>query len=347
MPTTTYIDHDARVLALQARTDAAGTDVVDVTGADLRTAAELFTEGAVDPDAYKPAAGAGLSIDIGSGAAGNNLAVIAGENPGQGNYLVAVDAPKTNIPLAAADLTHARIDEIWLAIEDDSFDSSGHTIAHLAVRQGDPAAHPVAPGGDTQWAARWKIATVTIPAGAAGVDTAHIHDDRTRATVRVSAAGAVTTADLHAHTAAHANPHHVTAPQVGAYTKHETDSRLAAQKTANDGRYAGKGGSSSNDFRVHTLYLSYVPPTTGYDANLYVDSHGRIYKTSRTDPRYALRTHTHTYLTQTAADHRYSKIGHAHNLVYVSGQSGARKITMGTGGPPSSGSNGDIHLQYV
>jgi len=315
MPTTEYTDHGARVMALQGRTDAAGHDVVDYSAADARTIAELFTQGAVNLHSYQPQVGTGLKISVGSGTPGLDLAILEGQTPGQGNYVVAIDSGTVDIPIGAADLTAARIDTIWLAVEDDAYDSSGRSLARIAVRKGDPSSTPAEPGPDGSWTAKWHIATVHIAAGATALDPSDLHDERTQAAALVAPAGFITRSLFDAHTANFSNPHHVTAAQVGLRTN-----------TQNDGRFAPKSHSHA-----------YLTTAT---------ADGRYYTKTQGNSRYAAKSHTHSYLTQSTADGRYATRTHDHDRLYVSGVHGARKVTISTH-TPSGGSDGDIWMQYV
>ena len=179
MASTTYHDIAAAVAALQARTDAAGDPVPDVSGEELRLYAALFSAGVVQSDAYQVVPGAGLSVDVGTNPQ-EDLAIVPGTLAGQGNYLVRIGggAPET-LALNAAHLSNPRIDQVYIAINDDAYDAGGITMARLAVRTGDPAASPAEPGPDAGWTAYLLLATVLVGAGATSVAPGDITDERT------------------------------------------------------------------------------------------------------------------------------------------------------------------------
>jgi hypothetical protein len=170
--------------ALQARTDAAGDPVDDVTGEDLRLLASLFSEGVVGADSFQVTergAGANMSVDVGSGAAFSDLAVVAGTASGQGNYVVRLGDAVTNVSVNASNVSNPRIDEIYLVVQDNQYDASGRVIARLAYRDGTPAGSPAAPGPDGAWDAYLLLASVLVGAGVTSVVTANITDERPKA----------------------------------------------------------------------------------------------------------------------------------------------------------------------
>lgn len=180
---TTLVNPTAgfRTYALQARTDDAGDPVDDVTGEDLRLMASLFSEGVVGEDSFQVTergAGANMSVDVGSGAADADLAVVAGTVAGQGNYVVRLGDAVTNVPLNASNVSNPRIDEIYLVVQDNQYDSSGRVLARLAYRDGTPAATPAAPGPDANWDAYLLLASVLVGAGVTSVTDANITDER-------------------------------------------------------------------------------------------------------------------------------------------------------------------------
>jgi hypothetical protein len=166
--------------ALQARTDAAGDPVDDVTGEDLRLLASLFGAGAVG-DGFivsERGAGANMSVDVGSGSAASDVAVVAGTASGQGNYVVRLGDAVTNVSVNASNISNPRIDEIYLVVQDNQYDASGRVIARLAYRDGTPAASPVAPGPDGAWDAYLLLASVLVGAGVTSIVDANITDER-------------------------------------------------------------------------------------------------------------------------------------------------------------------------
>lgn len=181
---TTYFDPAAgfNAFALQARTDNTGTDVTDIDGEDARLLLTLFREGIVSPETgYKVSersAGANMSVDVGSGDSHADVAIIEGNDPGQGSYLVRSGDAVVNLTVPAADLSNPRIDEVYLVVQDDAYDNSDRVLPRLAYRDGTPSSSPVAPGPDASWKAYMKLATIDVAAAATQITNADITDNR-------------------------------------------------------------------------------------------------------------------------------------------------------------------------
>lgn len=192
--TTTYTDPTAgfHAYALQARTDDAGTPVDDAGAADLRAVLAILTAGVVTPAAgFAVAPDANLDLAVGSGTAYTDVAVVAGTDPGQGRYLVRLGDDETTVTLDAADLSNPRIDELYLVVLDDQYDSSGLVLPRLAVRKGTAAASPSAPGPDGSWKAYLKLAEVLVGAGVTSITAGNITDARAFAALETAAGGVV------------------------------------------------------------------------------------------------------------------------------------------------------------
>lgn len=178
---TTYTDTAHQVFAAQARTDSAGAAVDDVNGEDLRTILELFTAGVIGANSYKVqqrGAGANMSVDVGSGVADTDKAILDGINPGQGNYLTRMETGTLNVVVPAAHASLARIDEVYLVMLDNAYDGTARVLPRIAYRDGTPAGSPVAPGPDAAWDAFLKLATISVPASDTTIGTAQITDNR-------------------------------------------------------------------------------------------------------------------------------------------------------------------------
>lgn len=189
MPTTTYPTVTGfKAYALQARTDSAGSPVDDVDGEDLRALIEaLFTEGIVSPttgfQVVENSGGADMSVDVGSGTAKTDLAVVDGTASGQGRYLVRLEDSVVDVTVPAADLSNPRVDEVYLVVQDNAYDSSGNVLPRLAYREGDPASSPVDPGPDASWDAFYLLATIDVAAAATEITDSDIQDEREMATL--------------------------------------------------------------------------------------------------------------------------------------------------------------------
>jgi len=174
--------------ALQARTDSAGAAVDDADGEDARLALAPFTQGIVGATALafqvlQRGAGANMSVDVGSGTAESDTAILVGDDPGQGTYAVRLQDATTNVLVNAAHATLSRIDEIYLVVQDHQYDASARVLGRLAYRDGTAAASPVAPGPDAAWDAFMKLASVTIPPADTAITNSQIIDFRDAAGV--------------------------------------------------------------------------------------------------------------------------------------------------------------------
>lgn len=197
---TTYVDPAAgfHAFALQARTDTSGDPVDDVDGKDLRAlVTAIFTEGVVIPaDGFAVNPSTGLTLAVGSGDAFSDHAVLVGADPGQGAYLVRLGDDATAVTLAAADLSNPRIDQLFLVVLDDEFDSTGYVIPRLAVRKGTPGVSPTALGPDASWKAYVLLASIRVPAGATEIVAGDITDERPFAGFTLAGGGSVPTGTL-------------------------------------------------------------------------------------------------------------------------------------------------------
>ena len=192
---TTYTDLTKTLFYIgQARTDAAGVDVDDASGEDLRAVLDVFSEGVVSGlEVTERAAGANMSVDVAVGSA-----VIEGQaHPDQGKYLAKIaGASATNVVIGAADLSNPRIDEIYLPILDDGYDSSGFVLPRIAYRDGTPASSPSAPGPDGAWDAYLLLATIAVAANETAIETEHITDERDFAELALASSGGTPTGAL-------------------------------------------------------------------------------------------------------------------------------------------------------
>jgi hypothetical protein len=149
-----------------------------VSGEDARVPLDIFTEGVVSGlEVSERGAGANLSVDVSPG-----LAVIEGANVDQGKYAAKIaGASAFNVTIGAADVSNPRIDEIYLVVLDDGYDSSGFVLPRIAVRDGTPASSPSAPGPDGGWDAYLLLATIAVAANETEITNAEITDGRVQA----------------------------------------------------------------------------------------------------------------------------------------------------------------------
>lgn len=184
MPTTTLVNPAAgfKAWALQARTDTAGAAVDDIDGEDSRLVLEVIDPGVVAPtNGYQVLENSpqGMSVLVGSGTAESDVAVIAGTAAGQGKYLARNQDAATVVTLAAADASNPRIDEIYVIVQDNQYDSSARVLPRIGYREGDPSVSPSAPGPDGAWTAYLLLATIQVGAAVSLIENADITDNRT------------------------------------------------------------------------------------------------------------------------------------------------------------------------
>lgn len=198
MPTTTLATITASIDAVAARTDSAGTPVSpDWKAEERRIGNMILSEGVITPNAgFKVVAGAGgtMNVVVGSGSAEVDIACVEGIDPGQGNYLVRLDDVTKTITLAAALVGDSRVDEIYLVVRDNAYDSASRTLPYLAVRQGD--AGGAAPGPDAGWKSYLKLASISIPAAAPDILACTITDNRVYSGIAMQFGGLVPTGAL-------------------------------------------------------------------------------------------------------------------------------------------------------
>ncbi len=182
MVTTQITEITASIDAIAARTDSAGAAVSpDWAAEERRMDHELQVVGILKPtDAYQVVAGASatMNIVVGSGTAKTDLAFVQGDIGGQGKYLVRFDEVDKTIALDAADPSDPRIDEVYLVVYDNIYDSTSRSLPRFVVRKGDAAASPSLPGADAAWEAFLLLSEITIPAAAADILAATLVDKR-------------------------------------------------------------------------------------------------------------------------------------------------------------------------
>lgn len=188
MPTTSFQDATFGARAIGNRTDSSGTAAVDLTAEEDRFDNLDIGEGFITPaDSFLVAAATVWNVDIGSGTSDTDLYIVEGELPGQGNYIVRLDQAGASITLTAADGSNPRKDEIWLLVADIDYDGGSVSLPRLALRTGDAAASPVAPGPDAAWDSAVLLATIDLPTAAANIGACTITDERAKAALVIDA----------------------------------------------------------------------------------------------------------------------------------------------------------------
>lgn len=185
---TTYFDGTYAARSIGARTNSAGTPVTDLTAEEDRLSHEFVTEGWVlEPNSFKVTPGAeGMEVKIGTTGSDTDYLVVEGGATGQGKYIVRLAAQRL-YELDSAHGTLDRIDEVYLVVEDNAYDSNGRSVARLAYRKGTASVSPTAPGADGAWNAYLLLASIAIPAGSPTIASAVITDERPASQLLVDA----------------------------------------------------------------------------------------------------------------------------------------------------------------
>lgn len=195
MPTTTYNDiAGLKLRDIGSRTDSAGTPLAnDLSDAEDRLSHRPFSGGILG---HRPGlannafsvsergAGANMSADVGFNGDTAVLEPAGGFQSFQSPYIVGTTG-LDNLPLAAADPANPRIDQVYLVIRDNAWDASGIATARYGIREGDPAASPVAPGPDGSWDAYLLLASIDVGAAASSIVDADITDERVSSGLRL------------------------------------------------------------------------------------------------------------------------------------------------------------------
>ena len=166
---------------LGARTDDSGTNVDDMSAEEGRLLLKFFSEGIVDPvDAFLVTSKTipEMSVNVGSGAAKTDAALIVGVQSGQEKYMVRLDDTTANLGITVADPVNPRCDEVYVVVYDNAYDSSGTVYPDLEVRAGTPGNSPVGPGPDPAWDAYLFLADITVGSSVTQINASDIADRR-------------------------------------------------------------------------------------------------------------------------------------------------------------------------
>jgi hypothetical protein len=170
--------------------------VTDLSAEEDRFANLQMGEGKLTATAFVPASGAAATMNVvfGSGSAKADYYAVAGDDAGQGTYIVRLEGTTVTVALNAADGSLPRKDEVYLVVLDNAYDASSRALPRLAYRDGTAAASPSAPGPDSGWDAYVLLATIDVPAAAADILACTITDGRLESSFSVrdlSVAGAL------------------------------------------------------------------------------------------------------------------------------------------------------------
>jgi hypothetical protein len=184
MPTTSYVAGTSLpVREIAGATDSSGTAVDDLPLEVDRMVNAILTEGYLSSTgAFVVAADSPASMDVivGTGTAKADIYVVEGDVTGQHPYMVRLDDTNVTVTLDASDPSNPRIDEVWLVVQDDAYDSSSRGLPRIAYRKGDAGVSPSAPGPDASWKAAAKLATIQVGAGVSTITAGNITDERPR-----------------------------------------------------------------------------------------------------------------------------------------------------------------------
>jgi hypothetical protein len=184
MATTTYTDSTFAAAIIGARTDNAGAAATDTTAEEARLLAAMLNAGYLTPaNAFlvQAQASPNMTVKVGSGTAKTDYYVLAGTVAGQGNYLVRLDVASQNVTISAADASQTRTDEIYIVVQDNTYDVSSRALPRIGYRKGDLGG--ANPGPDASWTAYALLARVTVAAAATSITSGNISDQRSASTL--------------------------------------------------------------------------------------------------------------------------------------------------------------------
>lgn len=292
-----FVDTTMGVRAIGARTDSAGSGITDISAEEDRFANIFVGEGYISPvAAFQAAAVSSWDILIGSGATKTDYYVVEGQGPGQGNYVVRLDAAGTTVTVDASDVSNPRIDAVYLVVVDNAYDASGLSLVRLAVREGDTGPAPVAPGPDPSWLAYAVLAEVLIPAASADITEATITDLRIQSQSNVDAptlegnAAAAFSETAHDHAALYTPLSHVGSgdghPDAGA-----SDGMMSAADKLKLNAIEAGAEDNLTPTELRTLLKTVAGSGSGLDADLLDGQHLAAFDTSG-------HTHDDRYYTE-------------------------------------------------
>ncbi len=170
--TATLLTRDIQGETLSGVTDRLVNTVLIHEGVIMRNNANSFE--------VKQNLGTDMNVKIGSTVA-FDLAVIQGDNAGQGVFIAEHQNATQVLAIAASDPTNDRIDIVILRIYDDTFDSSGNDYSDLEVITGTPDASPVAPAVP---AGSFVLAEILVQDTVTQIVDGDITDQRVEAPIR-------------------------------------------------------------------------------------------------------------------------------------------------------------------
>lgn len=373
MPSTTQVEATLNVNTIGARTDFAGSAVSDLSAEEMRYDKVVFSEGILQPtDAFEVVAGgaATMNIIVGSGSAKTDYAYVAGEQSGQGKYLVRLDDTTKTITLSAPDASQDRVDEIYLVVLDDAYDSSTKALPIFAVREGDLGGGN--PGVDSNWDASLLLARITVHGGDSDIEDATISDQRATAQLDIPDAAldslevAGVSFSSHAHTGAAGHGAQIDATDLTnlktAVDAANVDADTVDGSDASDfapASHVGAGGAAHADavasgadgFMTGADKAKLDGIEAGAEANptdsetltavKNVDGSGSGLDADTVDGEHASafadasHNHDSRYYTESQSDGRF----------YGRSSDPGYEVTISTGNP-SGGANGDIWIKY-
>lgn len=326
-----YLDASLGINVVGARENFGGTGIDDLTAEEARYPFIVYSEGALKPaDSFKPAKGAGMSLDFGSGAAKADYYVVEGDDPGQGNYVVRLAAATYNVTVDASDPSNDRTDVVFIVVRDDPYDALTTARADLYYLVGTPGSGEPAPLGT--WTAYAKLCTLVVPATATDLSGATLTDTRVRAGFTIL--GDISAEDL---------------ALSGGITVGGTAVIDGVDVSAHDHSGAGQGGTIAHSSLSglttgdpHTQYVLESAHTKAAHDALNIDAdtldgqHGSYYATA---------AHNHTGVYATAAhNHDATYLGIAATAAAATKLATARSISLGGDASGSASFDGTANV---
>lgn len=171
-----FTDFNHGIRAIGSRTNASGAPVDDLSAREDALVNRLLHAGYFGlPNAFQVVADGTMTVRVGSGEPYVDVVVVESSVGQQPPYLVRLDQVDVPVQLGASG-SQARVDRIYVVVEDDVWDGSGRALPRIAYRAGTPGGG--APGPDPSWRASLLLASIAVAGSAPGVSQPAVTDER-------------------------------------------------------------------------------------------------------------------------------------------------------------------------